>query len=202
MPKNSLRAQLLQLRSQMPADLALRQSLAVQQRFLALPEFAAARTVALYSPIRDEVGTSAILEELLAQGKIPLFPRLVGSHLEFVAVSDPAQMLPGRFGIPEPQGGEAVPLAGIELMAVPGVGFDRSGHRIGYGKGYYDRLLQHRRQGGCLVGLAFDLQLIDRLPAEGHDVRMDLVLTASQELRFTHSSLATAGEPSPRKGGS
>lgn len=200
MPKTLLRQRLLQLRHALPAEVVARESALIQQRFLALPEFAAARSVALYSPIRGEVATAELFRAVLAAGKRALFPRLVGSHLEFVVVTELGQLVPGRFGIPEPQAGAPVSLAAIDLMAVPGVAFDRCGHRIGYGQGYYDRLLHRQRHGCCLAGLAFDLQLLAALPAEGHDVRMDLILTASEELRFAHNSLAEGGLP-PRKGG-
>lgn len=200
MPKRSLREQLLRFRDALPPEQALQQAAAIQRRFVTLPEFAHAMTVALYSPVRGEVATSDILRQVLDSGKIALFPRLAGEHLDFMVLNDLADLRPGRFGIPEPQTGRIVPLAEIDLMAVPGVAFDRSGHRLGYGKGYYDRLLQRRGAHCRLAGLAYDQQLLEQFPAEGHDVRMDLILTAAEELRFEHTP-SFRGASSPSKGG-
>jgi len=91
----------------------------------------------------------------------------------------------GRFGIREPcatgcdhQADEA------DLIVVPGVAFDLSGHRIGYGKGFYDRFLQHPGRKAHLVGLCHDFQLIDGpIPAEGHDIRMELIVTDQRIIR-------------------
>jgi 5-formyltetrahydrofolate cyclo-ligase len=92
-----------------------------------------------------------------------------------------SQLVPGRFGVPEPEAGcPAVPLNQLDLILVPGVGFDSAGRRLGRGKGFYDRLLAQVRGHKC--GVAFEQQLVTELPEEPHDVRVDSILTPTRWL--------------------
>jgi 5-formyltetrahydrofolate cyclo-ligase len=182
MPKRSIRDDLLARRQHLAADTCLGRSLEAQQRFLLTPEFAAATVVGLYSPVRNEVFTEELFTVARRSGKMVAYPRVRGVLLEFVRVMERQELVPGAFGILEPGGTQVVPLAALDLVVVPGVAFDLTGHRLGYGKGYYDRFLHERR--GQLVGLCFDFQLVGTLPAEAHDVRMDMVVTDERTLRF------------------
>jgi 5-formyltetrahydrofolate cyclo-ligase len=193
MPKRSIRDELLARRRHLAAETCLGRSLAAQQRLLLVPEFAAATVVALYSPVRNEVFTEEIFTAARHSGKTVTYPRVRGTLLEFVEVVDRQQLVPGAYGILEPAGSQVVPLAALDLIVVPGVAFDLTGHRLGYGKGYYDRILYERR--GQLVGLCFDFQLVERLPAEAHDVQMDLVVTEKRTLRLAAVGHGSNGQP-------
>jgi 5-formyltetrahydrofolate cyclo-ligase len=96
--------------------------------------------------------------------------------VEFVAVETLAALQPSRFGICEPRSGEAVPLARIDLVVLPGVAFDKKGIRLGYGLGCYDRALAAIER-PTLVGLAYDFQVVNALPREEHDIPVDMVVT-------------------------
>lgn len=182
MPKRSIRDEMLVRRRHLAVDTCLARSLVAQQRLLQTPEFAAATVVGLYSPVRNEVFTEEIFTAACRAGKTVAYPRVRSDLLDFVAVAQRQELVPGAFGILEPDGAKTIPLAALELIVVPGVAFDFAGHRLGYGKGYYDRFLQERR--GALVGLCFDFQLVTKLPAEVHDVRMDMLVTDERILRF------------------
>lgn len=96
--------------------------------------------------------------------------------LEFVAVAKPQDMQPGPFGVLEPPADlPAVPLAQIPLLLVPGVVFDRQGHRIGWGQGYYDRIL--RGYSGVRVGFAYEFQVLEEIPYEPWDEAVDFLVT-------------------------
>jgi 5-formyltetrahydrofolate cyclo-ligase len=176
-------------RRHLAAATCLGRSLAAQRQLLALPEFEAASTLALYCPTRNEVFTEEIFACARRDGKRVVYPRVREAHLEFVVAADPQALLPGAFGILEPAGDDLVPISGLDLIVVPGVAFDREGHRLGYGKGFYDRALRHAA-GAVLVGLCFDFQLVDALPAEAHDVRMDMVVTDERMLLAGGSAAA------------
>ncbi len=188
MPKQAIRTALLSRRRQLDADRCLTLSLRIQQRFLQLPEYASATTIGLYHAVRNEVATEEILRRAAVEGKEVAFPRVRGGALEFVRHSTAVPLLPGVFGIPEPQGGEAVPLQAIDLLILPGVGFDLQGHRLGYGKGFYDRALHADRRPGLLAGFCFEQQIVEALPAQAHDVPVDLLVTEERTLRFSRSS--------------
>jgi 5-formyltetrahydrofolate cyclo-ligase len=190
-PKTSIRKDMLSRRRHLAAETSMTWSLQAQERFLALPEFGDAGCIALYSPVLNEVFTENIFAEARRLGKQVAYPRVTEDALEFVAVEDHRDLEPGAFGILEPSSsGKAVPVR-IDLLAVPGVAFDRSGHRLGYGKGFYDRALRALSPRALFVGLAFEMQLREALPAEGHDVRLDLLVTEEQVLDFRSKTRST-----------
>lgn len=147
--------------------------------------FRDARCLALYSAIHNEVSTDEIVEQTVILGKSLVFPRVNGETLEFVQVESSAELVPGAFGVKEPKGCKLVPVEAIDLVVVPGVVFDQRGHRLGYGRGYYDRALA-KCQSQCIkVGLAYDFQLVEELPAVDHDETLSVIVTESQTLNFS-----------------
>jgi len=156
----------------------------LQERFLATPEFRDAATLALYSPIFNEVYTEKVAGTCRNVAKRLAYPRVSGDTLEFVELGERDGLEPGAYGILEPAGGCALSLSDIDLVLIPGVAFDLHGRRLGYGKGYYDRALTGHPKGLLLVGFAFELQVVERLPEDPHDVRIDLLVTEERIIRF------------------
>lgn len=143
-----------------------------------------AGTVLLYHALADEVDTTLLLESALRQGKRVLLPKVDGDDLTLHEYTGPQDLAIGAFGIMEPQtpvvepSGTVQPLNPIkvDLAIVPGVAFDGCGHRLGRGKGYYDRLLP--RLDGChKTGICFPFQRLEHVPYEEHDVVMDEVIS-------------------------
>lgn len=182
--KPSLRARLVAARKGRDPGVVARASAAIAERVLALPLPAGARTVALYQALPYEVSTRALWEALAARDVRTVFPRMVkGSRLlVFGAADGDADLQAGPMGIREPRPGRDVPLADIDLFLVPGVAFDLSGFRMGYGGGYYDTTLARAREDARRIGLCFDEELLDRLPAETHDVPVDAVVTEARAI--------------------
>lgn len=144
-------------------------------RVEALPEFAAARCVALFAALSDEPDTRPMLERWAAGRRIVL-PRVEGDAMRFYDY-DPASLRSGAFGIDEPQQGEACDPADIDLVIVPGVAFTASGARLGRGRGYYDRYLSQPAFRAFRVGVCYAHQIVDALPVEPHDIPMHRVVT-------------------------
>ena len=119
---------------------------------------------------------------LFKKGHNILFPRVIDEHnMEAAVIHDPEwDFVKGAFGIPEPK--TEVFEGDIDLILVPGVVFDEQGHRIGYGKGYYDRFLQDRQT--LSIGVSFRFQVIPRLPFTGHDVRLKGLVTQDGYNKF------------------
>lgn len=145
--------------------------------------------VALFAARPSEIDTHVLDEALRAAGRVRLLPAMRGDSLSFHAV--PAEVaardLPrDRFDIPTPPpGAPAVPLAAAALVIVPACAVDRGGHRLGWGRGFYDRALSSRRQGGCArgtVALIHDLQLVDEVPTALGDVAVERLCTPSRGL--------------------
>ena len=139
-----------------------------------------------YSPIRGEIDPVALMRKLATAGAKLALPAIVarGKSLAFRAWSPDDRLMLGPLGIPEPSpaAAEVVP----DIMLVPLAAFDRLGHRIGYGGGYYDYTLAHLRKVNAVVavGLAFAAQEIETVPALAHDVALDYVLTEAQIFDF------------------
>ncbi len=177
MPKRSIRADLLARRKHLAAETCLSHSLQIQQFLLQTAEFQAATAIALYSPVLNEVFTEQLFRAACDADKLVAYPRVCGADLEFVRVAGPGDLSPGSFGVLEPTGNQLVSPGALDMAVVPGVGFDLQGGRLGYGKGFYDRGLHSSQRPKCLVGLCFELQLLEKLPAENHDVHMDIIIT-------------------------
>jgi 5-formyltetrahydrofolate cyclo-ligase len=154
--------------------------------FMALPEYAAARTVMFYLDVRSEVRTRQALPEALASGKRIIVPWCnEQGELELFHLTDMAELAIGMYRILEPKPElrslpqKQVRAEELDLVMVPGVAFDRRGARMGHGKGYYDKLLQHARPDSPLMALAFECQLFDEIPTAEHDIFMDRIITES-----------------------
>lgn len=180
MEKHATRQQLLLRRKQLDGTLCLDLSLRTQQRLLDFAGFSCATTLALYSPVNNEVRTDRLLSVALSQGKQVCFPRVTGERLQFVTIESEAELQPGTFSVAEPVGENVLPLRQIDLLVVPGVAFDRDGFRLGYGKGFYDRELSRLTGATVSIGLCYDFQLCDMLPIEDHDRQLDYIVTEKQ----------------------
>jgi 5-formyltetrahydrofolate cyclo-ligase len=153
-----------------------------------------ARAILFYAPIPGEIDLTPLLEEAVAAGRtaaLPGFVSATGNYEAFLVSDLKRDCLPGQFGIAEPGPSRAAfPLNRLDLTLAPGLGFDLSGNRLGRGRGFYDRLLA--RVSGIKCGVAFDPQIVARVPAEAHDIRMNFILTPT---RFLTASDAVAARP-------
>ncbi len=148
-------------------------SLRLWQQVEVLPSFEQAVTIAFFSSLPDEPDTQPALERWQYRKRL-LVPRVEGEEMSFYEYR-PERMVSGSFGISEPEMGEAVAPEEIDLILVPGVAFTRSGDRMGRGKGFYDKYLVRMRSDAVKVGICYPHQLVDELPTEPHDIRMDLM---------------------------
>lgn len=182
--KRSLRLLACELRDALPAEARAAAAEAVARRLASLPELAAARTVLGYAATASEIDPAAALAHLRSLGTRVAYPRVEGAGALSLRVADPRDLAPGAYGIPEPPpGAEKVPPAEVDAVIVPGIAFDTACSRLGHGAGYYDRLLAGLRSSTTLIGVAFDAQVLDRIPVEAHDVPMDVLVTPSLVIR-------------------
>ncbi len=178
--KSFLRQQMLKKRSALNWLQVQGKSHEMTQYLFLLPQFVQANTVLVYLPIKNEVDTFPIIKTIWQQNKQVVIPicqpdnKLLLSH--FNNIDD---LTEGTFGIMEVKEDclDPVPSSSVEIVLVPGLAFDKSGHRLGYGKGYYDRFLKTLPPKTPKVALAFDFQFLEKLPAEEHDVPLDIIVT-------------------------
>jgi 5-formyltetrahydrofolate cyclo-ligase len=184
MPKRSIRTRFLAERRSRPLESCVGSSAEIQQRFLRSELFLRSEFLALYNAIHNEVLTEIVSTRALEVGKTLVYPRVKDNDLEFVEVLSLTELAPGAFGVLEPQGDRLRVAEELDLVVVPGVAFDQSGHRLGYGRGFYDRALLACRADCTKVGFAYDSQLLDTLPSTEHDQKLSVLMTESHTLNF------------------
>ncbi len=139
-----------------------------------------ADTVMIYASFGSEVKTDAALEKILSDGKTAAVPLCEGgAEMTARVIRSRDELSPGAYGVPEPpESGPLILKEDIDLIVVPGLGFDKSGYRIGYGKGYYDRYLKDYK--GAAVGLCFGACIIDNICRGPHDQKVGFIITENK----------------------
>jgi 5,10-methenyltetrahydrofolate synthetase len=191
--KQSIRKNLQSLREQLPAAVRTAHSAAITERLLQLPQYRQAGTVLGYMNFGAEFASDLWIQQALADGKKLVLPR-VNRHtkqLDLYWVNDlENQLAPGLWGIREPLVERCERLATlneVEFALLPGVAFTRDGARLGYGGGFYDKLLAHlREQNGthrpALVAAAFALQIVEQIPQEDTDIKVEWIVTEQETI--------------------
>ena len=182
--KLALRREVLALRDALPADVRAAASAAIAERVAALGEFAAANAVLLTLAFGSEWNTLPLVRAALAAAKTIVVPRVDRQTrmLELHSIADPDRdVVPGHLDIPEPRAERPrVPREAIDFVLVPGVAFDLEGRRLGYGGGYYDRLLPLLDERAPRIAGAFHVQIVERVPAGPHDIAVDAIVTEAE----------------------
>lgn len=186
MPKTSIRQAMLSRRKLLADEDCRCASMRIQQSLLSWVSYQRASCIIAYVPIRNEVDTSLLVQHALDSGKRVALPAVVGRNMVFREVQSGYELQRGAFGVYEPpDDARLFDPKEADLVVVPGVAFDLQGHRIGYGKGYYDKTVHILEGQGRLVGFCYDFQLVEAIAGQVHDVKMDWVIT---ELRVIASS--------------
>jgi 5-formyltetrahydrofolate cyclo-ligase len=182
--KRAMRVRIINARDAFPPSAKAAAADAITARIHALPSFAAARCVLLTLPFRSEWDSRPLFALALASGKTVALPRVDGTSrmLDLHAITDiVGDTAPGYRGISEPHVDlPRVAVGAIDWVLVPGVAFDLRGRRLGYGGGYYDRLLALLDPGAQRIAGAFDLQVAEQVPAAPHDLVVDAIVTETR----------------------
>jgi len=189
--KARLRKEALARRDSIPLPVRKVKDAAIAGRLLSLDKFADARTVLFYASFRSEAATGEIIRKALDMGKTVLLPRVFAEEaaLRLFEIKSTNELRPGYMGIPEPDALEErlMDIGEVDLVVVPGAAFDERGFRLGYGKGYYDRLLAVEGRRPYLVALAYEEQMLASIPAEAHDIGVDVVVTDRRTINCKES---------------
>ena len=177
MNKKELRALIRQRKHSMTETEITEKSEKLGQLFAQSELYRAANTIYGYLPYNQEVRTVPMLERAIAEGKRVAVPKVIGEDMKFIYIRDMSRVEKGYAGIPEPVDDGPVADDPTALVLMPGLAFDREGHRIGYGGGFYDRFLAEEPDHPTLA-LCYDFQMQDALETEEFDIPVDAVLWA------------------------
>ena len=135
-----------------------------------------ARVVAIYKSLQSEVDTTNLIKDCFEKGKVVLLPKIENDFMNFYKIDKDELLFKSGFGVEEPLGKseKLYKPDEIDLMIVPGVGFDKENNRIGFGKGYYDKYLQNLNI--KTIGICFKEQIVDKLPHDEFDIRMNKII--------------------------
>lgn len=137
--------------------------------------------IMLYSALPDEVPTQTLMDELVALGKTVLLPRVINkTDMELRSYTGRKDLQEGAYGIMEPTGELFTDYDKIDVAIIPGMAFDAEGHRLGRGKGFYDRFLA-RVPHLYKIGLCYSWQLVEHVPSDEHDIRMDQIIQIAHQ---------------------
>ena len=185
--KNSIRKEVLKKRDDIPRKIKTDKNLIIKEKLFSLHEFINAEIIFFYASFRSEVATHTMIKESLEMGKRVMLPKVQidGHMVKLYEIQDISELSPGHMGIPEPSFTNIYSLSidQANIIIIPGVAFDYSGNRLGYGGGYYDMLLAQRKKKVPIIALAYEEQLVDEIPSEPHDVKIDMIITDKRMIK-------------------
>jgi len=184
MDKAFLREQVLEKRKSISKEEVHEKSLKIFENLFSLKEVSEAQNVALYISFNNEVETRQIIEKLWKIGKNVFVPVVENGSFSFAKLTSFENLRENQFGILGPCEKEIIDPKEIDLFVVPGLAFDSSGNRLGWGKGYYDIFFNKNKISAKKIGLAFELQIVEKISHKPHDVKMDFLLTNTEIYRF------------------
>lgn len=178
--KIEIRKEILNIRNNLTPELSAYNSRIIIDKLKATEEYKNSKSIMVYMDFKNEVNTKDFINEALSEGKKIIIPytdtdKVLIIPVEINSLDD---LITCKFGYLEPKKekiSNPYDIEKIDLVVVPGVAFDKKRNRIGFGKGYYDRLLTSRR--AKAVAIAYEFQVLDEVPAQEHDIKMDMIIT-------------------------
>ncbi|MBI2654796.1 5-formyltetrahydrofolate cyclo-ligase [Candidatus Woesearchaeota archaeon] len=174
--KNQLKEKILEKRNSLSKEDIVEKSRKIKSNLFNLESYKKSKTAMFFVSFSSEVDTHDMIKESIGR-KTVIIPKVVQNEIEPSVIIDLDSLIPsGKFGILEPIEIMKIAYKNIDLVLVPGITFDKEGHRIGYGFGYYDKFLKKVPK-AVKIGLCFDFQVVDKVPREEHDVPVDFIVT-------------------------
>lgn len=186
--KKQLRTLILQKRDALPKDEWAKKSKEILNNLISLKEIAVSKNIFIFINFRSEVDTKPIIEFFLSIDKNVIVPYtdIENKRLKLFYLNSFDELREGSYGIlePDPAIAKEVDLKDVDLVIIPGSVFDKTGGRMGYGGGFYDRLLPNLRSDVKILAIAFELQIVDEVPMGYYDRRVNIIVTEERVIRF------------------
>jgi 5-formyltetrahydrofolate cyclo-ligase len=185
--KSKIRKRILNVRNNMSKEDVKKNSNAIMDKITSLDIYKHSKVVFIYMDFKNEVMTSNLIKRMLSEKKRVVIPYTDSINTVLIPseITKESDLKQNSFGYFEPKSILPVNIEEIDLVIVPGVVFDMNLNRIGFGKGYYDKILNRLKPSAKKVALAHDFQVLEDIPAEEHDVKMDMIITEKNIYPFT-----------------
>lgn len=185
--KSKIRKRILNVRNNMSKEDVKKNSNAIMDKITSLDIYKHSKVVFIYMDFKNEVITSNLIKHMLSEKKRVVIPYTDSINTVLIPseITKESDLKQNSFGYYEPKSILPVNIEEIDLVIVPGVVFDKNLNRIGFGKGYYDKILNRLKPSAKKVALAHDFQVLEDIPAEEHDVKMDMIITEKNIYPFT-----------------
>lgn len=185
--KSKLRKRILNVRNNMSEEDVKKNSNAIMDKITSLDIYEQSKVVFIYMDFKNEVMTSNLIKRMLSEKKRVVIPYTDNINTVLIPseITKESDLKLNSFGYYEPKSILPVNIEEIDLVIVPGVVFDKNLNRIGFGKGYYDKILNRLKPSAKKVAVAHEFQVLENIPAEEHDVKMDMIITEKNIYPFT-----------------
>ncbi len=191
--KEKLRKRVLDARFKLSPEERKGKSRKIEDRLFSLPEFRAASMILFFASFRSEVETGAMIRRALAEGKRVVLPKIKGKDLVLLEIKDfDRDVVPGAWDIPEPYYGRPAKIEEIDFVVAPGAVFDEHGNRLGYGAGFYDKMLSSYP--GMTAALAFEIQIVPDVPVSALDVPVKKIVTEKRVIETNTNNQAPSSK--------
>ncbi|MGE0243188.1 MAG: 5-formyltetrahydrofolate cyclo-ligase [Nitrososphaeraceae archaeon] len=185
--KSEIRRKILSKRNSIYKNTIIKNSKFISNKIIAIDEYQSSKSLGIYYPIGSEVQTFDLIRHSLNNDKIVCLPKIIDSTtIEFFKIIENSfekiSFRKGKYGILEPSISKDS-IDKIDMLIIPGIAFDLNGNRIGYGKGYYDRFLSSKKA-KHIIGLAYEIQLLNNIPNNDLDVPVDIIVTERRIIRI------------------
>ena len=189
--KKELRKRILSIRNNMPGEDVVNNSRIIRDKIIGLDVYKQSKVIFIYMDFKNEVMTSDLIKHMLFEKKRVVVPYTdtISTVLIPSEITGESDLKLNSFGYSEPKKVSPVNIEEIDLVIIPGLVFDKNLNRIGFGKGYYDRILNKLKASARKVAVAHDFQVLEEIPAEEHDVKMDMIITEKSIMKRDTSSL-------------
>jgi len=181
--KENIRKIIRSKRKKLPNGYREKSSKTIEKKFLDTSYYLNSKNILIYHPIKGEVDTEIIIREALKDKKNIILPRVHNNRLKlFFVENPPGQLEKGAYSIMEPVPRLCRPagIHDIDLIVIPGVSFDKNLNRLGYGGGYYDKILENVPEKTKKIALCFNIQLVNKIPVMEHDIKVDVLITETE----------------------
>lgn len=178
--KKKLRKKIQNKRNSLPVLDRKKRSKIIAEKFFSTVYYNDSNNILIYYPFRSEIDVTIIIRQALKNKKNIILPGVYNRKLKLFYINNLKKQLEmGAYGIMEPITGlcRAAKISDIDLVIVPGLVFDKNLNRLGYGGGFYDRLLPLIPAGVKKIAPCFDIQVVESIPVSEHDIKVDLLIT-------------------------